>query len=216
MPAARKFDPYDELGVARDATTAEVRSAYRRRAKATHPDTDGGSAQAFAATRRALVILKDPARRERFDRTGDATEEQPDNTRAGALQIIEAFVSRAVDEFLGTQQNDPRGRDLMAELVVLLRKQIAEIEAHVATGREVRKYVEDMISRFEGADPQRPIERGLERRLDQIDGQIADSTQKIACRREAIKIASGYRFRTAPAAAQPPTWWGNVSTTSST
>lgn len=35
----RTYDPYDVLRVARDATTAEIRRAYKARMKAVHPDT---------------------------------------------------------------------------------------------------------------------------------------------------------------------------------
>ncbi len=64
-------DPYQLLGVARDATAAQIRRAYRALAKKHHPDLNPGSKQAeerFKAIAAANELLSDPERRARFDR----------------------------------------------------------------------------------------------------------------------------------------------------
>ncbi|MBK1664544.1 molecular chaperone DnaJ [Rhodospirillum rubrum] len=64
-------DPYRILGVGKDATPDDIRKAYRKLAKASHPDLHPGDPQA-AATFRELAaahdILGDSAKRARFDR----------------------------------------------------------------------------------------------------------------------------------------------------
>lgn len=50
---------YDELGIAPDASPADIRKGYRRRVKKTHPDAKGGSAAAFGKTSLAMMILLD-------------------------------------------------------------------------------------------------------------------------------------------------------------
>jgi DnaJ-class molecular chaperone len=63
-------DPYDTLGVAREATAADIRLAYRKLAKAHHPDLNPGNAKAeerFKAVAAANEILSDPAKRRQFD-----------------------------------------------------------------------------------------------------------------------------------------------------
>jgi curved DNA-binding protein CbpA len=62
------MNPYDVLGVPRDADTAAIRKAYRRKAKTAHPD-GGGNAEAFAALERAVHILTDQQKRLTYDRT---------------------------------------------------------------------------------------------------------------------------------------------------
>jgi hypothetical protein len=66
----RGIDYYELLGVARDASSSEIRSAYRALAKAMHPDT-GGTAGAFRLLREAYDTLTDPERRADYDRHGD-------------------------------------------------------------------------------------------------------------------------------------------------
>lgn len=59
-------NPYDVLGVAADATAEEIKTAYRNRAKAAHPDI-GGDPDDMAALSTAHMILRDPKKRQQFD-----------------------------------------------------------------------------------------------------------------------------------------------------
>lgn len=72
----RGIDYYELLGVSRDASPSEIRSAYRSLAKAMHPDA-GGTAGAFRLLREAYDTLIDPELREEYDR-GDVEPEEPD------------------------------------------------------------------------------------------------------------------------------------------
>jgi len=66
---ATASDPYAALGVPRDATVADIRTAYRTLAKASHPDVDS-SPDAMAAMVRlnqAYALLADPVRRSSWD-----------------------------------------------------------------------------------------------------------------------------------------------------
>lgn len=64
-------DPYEVLGVARTATEAEIRTAYRKLAKEHHPDLNPGKPAAelrFKEISSAYGILGDAEKRARFDR----------------------------------------------------------------------------------------------------------------------------------------------------
>ena len=71
MGRAARVDHYETLGVARNASTREIRRAYRRLARQHHPDIsprpDGP--ERFAALASAYEILNDPIARAEYDRT---------------------------------------------------------------------------------------------------------------------------------------------------
>ena len=77
-------DPYEILGVKRDATPDEIRAAYRRLAKRHHPDLNPGKREAeeqFKAVNTAHDLLSDPKKRARFDRgeiDASGTERPPE------------------------------------------------------------------------------------------------------------------------------------------
>lgn len=64
-------DPYSILGVARGASEADVKKAYRKLAKELHPDTNKDNPKAadrFAQVTNAYDLLSDKDKRARFDR----------------------------------------------------------------------------------------------------------------------------------------------------
>jgi len=72
MSTASEPDPYQVLGVPRNATAPEIRSAYRALLRATHPDTRnctaaGDSDAALARVLKAYAVLRDPDRRAAYD-----------------------------------------------------------------------------------------------------------------------------------------------------
>ncbi|CAM3370410.1 DnaJ C-terminal domain-containing protein [Paracoccus nototheniae] len=62
-------DPYSALGVARGASAAEIKKAYRRIVKTDHPDLnqDPAAVARFKAATAAYDLLKDDEQRRRFD-----------------------------------------------------------------------------------------------------------------------------------------------------
>jgi DnaJ-class molecular chaperone len=58
---------YIILGVDSDATQDQIKSAYRRKAKQSHPDHYEGSSKPFRDLQEAYETLSDPARRRTYD-----------------------------------------------------------------------------------------------------------------------------------------------------
>jgi curved DNA-binding protein CbpA len=73
-------DPYSVLGVAKSASAADIKAAYRRLAKKYHPDrnaTDARAKERFAEVSGAYDILGDADKRRRFDRGEIDAEGKP-------------------------------------------------------------------------------------------------------------------------------------------
>jgi curved DNA-binding protein len=70
-----KTDPYTVLGLSRNASPEEIKSAYRKLARAHHPDVNNNSKASqfrFREIVEAYEILSDSEKRSRFDRFGHA------------------------------------------------------------------------------------------------------------------------------------------------
>jgi curved DNA-binding protein len=71
MPVAFR-DYYETLAVPRDATSEQIRSAYRKLARRYHPDIneDEDAEERFKEVAEAYEVLSDAEKRERYDRLG--------------------------------------------------------------------------------------------------------------------------------------------------
>ena len=81
-------NPYEVLGVKKEATADEIRTAYRTLAKKHHPDLNPGNKKAealFKEISAAYDILSDADRRARYDR-GEIDESGNEKPRAYAYQ----------------------------------------------------------------------------------------------------------------------------------
>ncbi len=77
-------DPYTSLGLKKTATADEIKKAYRKIARTSHPDLNPDDASAelrFKEASAAYDLLKDPEQRARFDRgeiDASGAEQQPE------------------------------------------------------------------------------------------------------------------------------------------
>jgi molecular chaperone DnaJ len=73
MASTRPRDPYEVLGVSRDADDAQIKKAFRRLARELHPDVnkhDPDAEEKFKEAAEAYEILSDAERRATYDRYG--------------------------------------------------------------------------------------------------------------------------------------------------
>tara|TARA_R110000772_G_scaffold111117_2_gene214852 strand:+ start:1710 stop:2510 length:801 start_codon:yes stop_codon:yes gene_type:complete len=61
------MDYYNILGVAKNATDADIKKAYRKLAKTSHPDRTGGDDTQFKRINEAYETLKNPVKRQQYD-----------------------------------------------------------------------------------------------------------------------------------------------------
>ena len=72
-------DYYKVLGVSKDATEKDIKTAYRRLARKYHPDVNPGEKSAkgrFKEIGEAYEVLSDPAKRKRYDTLGPDWQQQ--------------------------------------------------------------------------------------------------------------------------------------------
>lgn len=90
------MNPYDTLGVPRDATEHQIKIAYRQRVKETHPDT-GADGSDFHDVGTAYAVLRDKDRRKLYDDTGSINASDVRSSHEAVLNVIAQMFDMAIN-----------------------------------------------------------------------------------------------------------------------
>ena len=147
---ASKRDYYEVLGLARGASEAEIKKAYRRLAREHHPDANPNDANAeerFKELTEAYEVLSDPRARQAYDTYGHQVPRSgagagpagPGGDPFGGFQdIFEAFFGDQMADspfgsFFGSSggRAPARGSDAEVDVEITLREAARETEREV-------------------------------------------------------------------------------------
>jgi molecular chaperone DnaJ len=134
-------DPYEILGVSRDAEADEIKKAYRRLARQLHPDVnpDPATQEKFKEVSAAYEVLSDPEKRRMYDLGGDPFGRGGGATGQGAgfsfTDIMDAFFGGQAGG--GGQGRGPRPRTRRGQ-DALVRIEIELAEAAFGVTRELK------------------------------------------------------------------------------
>ena len=135
MPA----DYYEALGVARDASSDDIKKAFRRLARELHPDANPDSPEAeakFKEVALAYEVLSNPERRERYDRFGpEGVGATAGDANFGGLgDLFDAFFGGGFGEAVAARAvrhaARPRGRRRPRPRASGVRRTGAHLRAH--------------------------------------------------------------------------------------
>ncbi len=141
---ATKRDYYEILGVQRNASADEMKSAFRRLAKQYHPDVNraSGADEKFKELNEAYAVLSDDQKRAAYDRYGHAGVNgggfpgAGDFSGFGVEDIFETFFGGFGGSGGRAARRAPRrGTDLRYDLTIAFEDSIAGIERDIEITR---------------------------------------------------------------------------------
>lgn len=137
-------DYYEILGVSRGASDDEIKKAFRRKARETHPDVnDAPDAEAqFKQINEAYDVLSDPAKRDTYDRFGTA---DPRSAPAGGADFGDVFAGFGMDDLFsaffggsgGSARPSREGRDMAAQISISLEEAFHGAKKEIVLSRLV-------------------------------------------------------------------------------
>lgn len=138
-------DPYDVLGVSRNATAEEIKSAYRKLARQHHPDVnpnDPSAEEKFKEIGQAYAVLGDPEKRAKFDQFGVTDDQQGGFYQGGAGgfgDLFDFFFSNMGGAPGGGRRTSGRdGEDLRATVAITLDDVVTGVHKDVTFTKPTR------------------------------------------------------------------------------
>lgn len=134
---------YETLGVSTTATPEEIKRAYRKLARATHPDVAGpDSAERFKDVSRAYEVLSDPEKRQLYDMGGEsALNGGRGGPGAGAnfgfSDIFETFFGGGTGRSSGPVPRGRRGQDAIVTIDITLAEAVFGADREITVNTAV-------------------------------------------------------------------------------
>jgi molecular chaperone DnaJ len=144
-------DYYEILGLERNASAEDIKKAYRKLAMKYHPDRNPGDTEAelrFKEASEAYEVLKDPQKRQRYDRFGHGGVKSGFDGFAGfdfdLSDALRTFMSEGFgfgDVFGGGRTSARTRRYRGADLQVPLHLTLEEIASGVKKTIKLKKWI---------------------------------------------------------------------------
>ena len=98
-----KKDYYEVLGVSKDASDTEIKSAFRKLAKKYHPDVskEPNAAEKFKEAQEAYAVLSDQQKRSQYDQFGHAAFDQNGGMGGGFSGFQDVDISDILHDIFG-------------------------------------------------------------------------------------------------------------------
>jgi DnaJ-class molecular chaperone len=191
-----KKNPYETLGVPKNASKEAIKRAGRKKMKKTHPDAGGEEAE-FIEVQAAYKILTDDSRRARYDATGDDGE-KVDNAEAEAIDVLTQIFGRILDALIA-QDKDPEREDI----VDLMRQALANgrqaTQQEMLRIQKVKTKVERTLDRITVTEGTNFLREVVIQKLALKESELKNAEKELAKIVRALELLKKFKCKMATA-----------------
>ncbi len=151
------MNPYEVLGVSKDASEDEIKKAFRKAAHKYHPDKDGGDEAKFKEINEAYQILSNKEKRAQYDQFGQTFGgssgfggaggssgfggaqgfDFSQFTQGGGFDFAGGF-GDIFGDFYGKKSNSSRGRDIQVSVQITFLEMIKGVTKKIDLYKSVK------------------------------------------------------------------------------
>ncbi len=198
-----KPDLYSVLGVARGATPAKIKAAFKQLAKTLHPDA-GGKDKDFARLSAAYMVLRDKKRREKYDETGSLSESEVDSDLKRMASMMFQLFNKAVTEGLADRSDVDVIKLMLEHIKKCKGERDKSLAASMKEAKAVKKLGERISRKNKGRNLFAPLVKDRLRALDfasatirqelRMINMLVEELENYSCLVEIVRVVEMYYF----------------------
>lgn len=191
------MNPYEVLGLKRNATLKQIKHAWRQAAKF-HPDNlETGNREKFEEAKLAYDILSDPERRKRYDLTGRTDENRvtPEKIKMMVEQAMRAIVDAERED--GTT-DDPVWDNIRDKMLATIHASRAQIRNERFKLQRKLERVTRLAERFKPKQEEDPIGEFLATEKKTLQNNLNFNEDAMTLSLELEKVFKNYDYEVGP------------------
>lgn len=191
------MNPYQILGVDKDATVKEISAAYRALSKDLHPDSEFGSDEKFQELKLAYDVLRTAERRARYDKTG-RIDESPITPEA-----VHRMIATTVRAIITAQRpdgstDDPDWEDVKAKVLMTVRDGRRQIRHNINETRRKLTRTQKLLARFKPKSEWDPVGDCLRDEVKSLEGEMRGHDDALEMSEEVERVFLTYDYEVGP------------------
>lgn len=184
---------YEVLGVSKNATSKEIKKAYKDKSKIHHPDKESGNEELFKKIQEAYAILIDPLSRKMYDITGDVKETSFDK---GMQNLFDSYI---IPELIKLEKNSFERVDIIKLIDALIFDKVYELKDKIHKNKEVKNRLELILfrKRKKNTESEDILAKVFEPHIKQSEMSVLMFEAELECVEKIRELVSEYEYNMA-------------------
>jgi len=183
-----KDEIYNFFELKKNATEKDIKKAYRRKAKKSHPDANGNREE-FEKANKYYKTLINPITRKIYDETGKIDES------ARSEQSIPLEILANIFEAVLMSVDNVKTRDVFKLMKDTIETATKNFKNEIDKIRKSNSNIQEMICRIQHKEKDNIFTISLNQKVDINKNSISMLEKKIKHHEEALEILKEYKYR---------------------